>query len=197
MPFNFILDEYPNEVIVDEEIFKVHADFKSILCILQYLNDDLFLDEEKVKGSLALFYGETIPRDTNNAYTEMLDFIHIYRDEKVSNKSNSKKEPRLLDYEIDSGAIYSAFLEKYQIDLTEATMHWFKFNTLLENLSDEKPRLLQLMEIRGMEIDEQLDSKDKARLRKLKKEYSLEEKEEVFGSFADAFLFGAKAGGKQ
>lgn len=192
MPFNFILNEYPKEVVIDEVAFQVNTDFKRILGIIQLLNDDLFSNEEKVKASLALFYDSSIPNNTNEAYSEMLNFIHVYKEEKESN-SPGKKEPRVMDYEIDSGAIYTAFIEKYQIDLQEVTMHWFKFSTLLENLSAEKPRLLQLIEIRGMEIDEKLDSKDKAKLRKLKNEYSLEEKEDIMRSFADAFLFGAGA----
>lgn len=192
MSFNFILNEYPNEVIVDEECVNVNTDFKCILAIIQLLNDDLFSNEEKVKSSLELFYISKIPTNTSDAYLEMLNFIHMYKEENES-KSRNKKEPRVMDYEIDSGAIYSAFIERYQIDLREVTMHWFKFSVLLENLSAEKPRLLQLIEIRGMEIDEKLDSKDKAKLRKLKNEYSLEEKEDIMSSFADAFLFGARA----
>lgn len=192
MSFNFILDEYPKEIVIDEAIFLINTDFKRILGIIQLLNDDLFSNEEKVKASLALFYDTSIPEETNEAYGAMLDFIHMYKEEKGSNKSG-KKEPRVMDYEIDSGAIYSAFIEKYQIDLQEVIMHWFKFSVLLENLSAEKPRLLQLIEIRGMEIDEKLDSKDKAKLRKLKSEYSLEEKEDIMCSFANAFLFGARA----
>lgn len=188
MPFDFILDEYPSEVIIDETAYKIETDFKRILSIMQFLSDDLFTEDEKLMNALHLFYTTQIPQDVHKAYREFISFISVYRE----NDERDKPHVKLLDYARDSGAIVAAFIQSYKIDLTEATMHWFKFCNLLENLSDGKPRLLNLIEIRDMKIDEKMDPKDRARLRKLKKEYSLEEKQDV--SFADAFLFGAKGG---
>ncbi|MEG0165932.1 Gp15 family bacteriophage protein [Anaerorhabdus sp.] len=196
MPFNILLDEYPNSVVIDEVEYSINSNFKLILEIIRLLNNDLYTNNEKVKFALCLFYSEQLPSVQEKAYDEMLKFIHMYKEGKET-KLKGKKEPRLLDYDIDSGSIYSAFLQQYNIDLTEETMHWFKFLTLLENLSDGNPKLMRIMEIRGMEIDNDMDQKQRAKLRKLKKEYSLEDTNEVVSNIADAFFFGVGGGVKR
>ncbi|SJZ56987.1 Gp15 family bacteriophage protein [Anaerorhabdus furcosa] len=190
MSFNFLLDEYPNEVIVEEVVYKVNTDFKCILSIIQLLDNDLFCEQEKIINSIRIFYGNNIPRNTSLAFNELIGFIQLYQEE----KTNSKKHNKVIDYTIDSGLILSAFMQVYKINLIETNLHWFAFSCLLENISDEQIRLIQIMNIRSMEIDENYSAKQKQRIRKLKKEYSLEKQEDISNDFANSFFLGVKGG---
>ncbi|MEA4875398.1 Gp15 family bacteriophage protein [Anaerorhabdus sp.] len=192
MSFNFLLDEYPNEVIINEVAYTIESNFKEILKVLQLHNDNAFSEEEKILNSISLFYKTEIPHNFQEAYNEMLNFIKMYS----TDEQNQTKSPSILDYEIDNRMIYSAFKQNYRIDLNKENIHWYEFNCLLENLSDNKPKLVQIMEIRAMEIDENYSSKHKAKLRKLKREYSLEKQEDICNSFANSFFLGVKGGQK-
>ncbi|MEG2751364.1 MAG: Gp15 family bacteriophage protein [Anaerorhabdus sp.] len=192
MPFNFLLDEYPDEVIVENVVYKVRCDFRVILSIMQLLDNPTFSDDEKLYNALSIFYEKEIPNNIIDAYTEMIDFIRVYDQDISKNKSDNK----ILDFEIDSGMIYAAFLQLYHIDIRVEKIHWFKFNCLLENINDGKPKLLHIMEIRDMEIDNDMSPKQRLKLRKLKREYSLEKQEDISNSFANSFFLGVKGGVK-
>ncbi|MEG0034386.1 MAG: Gp15 family bacteriophage protein [Bacilli bacterium] len=185
MPLNFLLDEFPNQVKIDEAVYDIKCDFKSILLIMQLFEDQLFNDEEKLINSLNIFYNEKIPKNISKAYENMIDFIKLYENHESSNN-------KVMDYVVDSGRIYAAFRQVYNIDLSNNNMHWFLFNCLLENISDGKPRLFEIIQLRAMELDDKMTTKQKALIRKLKKEYSLEKEEDVCNSFADSFLIGVK-----
>lgn len=194
MPFNFLLDEFPDEVVVEKVAYRVRCDFKSILAIMQLFNDTIFSDDEKLLASITMFYENKIPSNIMQAYVEMLKFIKVY--DQIHIEQDNKNETKILDFSIDSGRIYSAFIQIYKIDLSIENMHWFKFKCLLENVNDGKPRLLQVMEIRDMDIDNSLPTKQKVKLRKLKKEYSLEKQEDISNAFANSFFLGVKGGVK-
>ncbi|MEF9892099.1 MAG: Gp15 family bacteriophage protein [Anaerorhabdus sp.] len=193
MSFNFLLDEYPTQIVINEVVYEIDTDFKSVLRIIQLLDDNIFSDEEKIVNSVFMFYREKIPKNMNIAYLEMMNFISIFNEKKSGNEDKT----RIIDYDIDSGLIYTAFIQCYQIDLSFNKMHWFKFCCLLENLSDSKPSLMHIMEIRTLEIDENYSSKQKSKLRKLKRKYSLEKQEDICNSFANSFFLGVKGGTKE
>lgn len=192
MSFNFLLDEYPNEVIVEGVVYKIKADFKCILSIIQLLNDDVFCEQEKIINSIRLFYDDIIPKNVDIAFKEMTRFLQLYHDE----KSISVNSIKVIDYSIDSGLIFSAFWQLYKINLSRVKLHWFMFICLLENISDDQLKLVQIMNIRNMEIDENYSAKQKMRIRKLKKEYSLEKQEDISNAFANSFFLGVKGGQK-
>ena len=57
-----------------------------------------------------------------------------------SGKTASNPADIAFDMAFDSGAIYASFLQQYQMDLRKVKqLHWFEFNVLLQNLTDETP----------------------------------------------------------
>ncbi len=191
MSFNFLLDDFPNQVKIEGAVYDINSDFKSILLIMQLLENQLFTDEEKLLNSLDIFYKGKIPKNISKAYSSMMDFMRMYEE-----MQENKKSCRVLDYEIDSGRIYSAFRQVYHIDLNIHKLHWFLFNCLLENISEGKPKLIEIIQLRTMELDDKMPYKQKALLRKLKREYSLEKQEDVCNSFANSFFLGVKGANK-
>ncbi len=186
MRFNFLLDEFPTKVIIEGEEIEIDSRFKTILNIIRVAEDVLFTENEKIAVNLELFYKGMIPKNVEKAYEEMMNFIGMYDDEK-SQKTSSIKS---FDYQIDADRIHAAFFQQYKIDLLDSEMHWFRFVKLLANLSGETPALINAIQIRTMKISDNMSAEEKARIRRLKKEYSLaKEQQDEKNTFADA-LFG-------
>jgi len=75
--------------------------------------------------------------------------------EKGAGDFDKDQEPQFC-FDFDAGEIYAGFLSEYGIDLTGVNfLHWYKFKTLLENLSPEsafKRKIeLRFMDLSGFE----------------------------------------------
>lgn len=184
MRFNFLLDEFPTKVVVKEREYEIDSSFKTILNIIRISEDFLFSENEKVAINLELFYKGVLPSNLTEAYGEMMNFIGMYDEGKLKKKDKVKS----FDYQIDADKIHAAFYQQYKIDLLDDTMHWFRFVKLLTNLSGDTPALINAIQIRTMKVDDKMSATEKARIRKLKKEYSLNDNEDENISFAEAFL---------
>ncbi len=187
---NLFVDQLPTSVQIENKVYEIESDFRCILSILRFLEDEVFTEKERIEGSLSFFY-KSIPNDLNLAYAEMLNFIRGYKE--VANSSNQQKA---FDFDIDSNMIYTAFVQSYGIDLAEVNMHWFKFISLFENMSDGTPRIVSVMDIRTKVIDPKWSDDTKRQMQRLKNEYSLEKNnsETKRNTLADTFasMFGKK-----
>lgn len=193
MRFNFLLDEFPTWIMIGGKRHDINTSYRTILNIIRTSEDELFGPEEKIAINIDLFYKD-IPKDLNVAYQEMLEFISMYEEQSETHRPKEK----VFDYEIDADRIHAAFYQQYKIDLLDSDMHWFRFLKLLSNLSDT-PSLLNIMHIRSMKVEDSMSATEKARIRKLKKEYALNDGTEQQGtvSFADIFSQNIGKGGKK
>lgn len=170
MEFNYILDEFPDAVVVNNVEVKIDANFKTILRILRALEDEMLDKYERLVLSLVLFYGEYIDDENiqKKMFEAMMNFISLYKlDEEKSNKQ------KLFDFNEDSMYIYSAFYSQYSIDLNEIEyMHWFKFVALFGELKSDCVHS-QIVNIRSKKITDKMTSAEKEELRKLKKRHAL------------------------
>ena len=99
--------------------------------------------------SLSLFfYSEQAPKDSDAAYRSMIEFIQMYRDDSEYMVKPEKPIMEPYDFQFDSQWIYSAFLQQYGIDLNKASMHWFRFMILFEDLNDGTPTIVNLIRTR-------------------------------------------------
>lgn len=147
--FNPILDSYPDRVEVDGVEYPVHTDFRLILRILATIDDLTFSWRERQALSLSLFfYSEQAPKDSDAAYRSMIAFIQMYRDDSEYMVKPEKPIMEPYDFQFDSQWIYSAFLQQYGIDLNKASMHWFRFMILFEDLNDGTPTIVNLIRTR-------------------------------------------------
>lgn len=147
--FNPILDSYPDRVDVNGVEYPVHTDFRLILRILATIDDLTFSWRERQALSLSLFfYSEQAPKDSDAAYRSMIEFIQMYRDDSEYMVKPEKPIMEPYDFQFDSQWIYSAFLQQYGIDLNKASMHWFRFMILFEDLNDGTPTIVNLIRTR-------------------------------------------------
>lgn len=83
--------------------------------LLEFINEmGLPLIKESIEAILCFFAGAT----------------------RENTEAGGSNKP-VFDFEQDSEYIYSAFLTQYNIDLTTAKMHWWKFKSLFKSLSND------------------------------------------------------------
>lgn len=93
-------------------------------------------------------------------------------DEKVKPGGNKEKSQRIYDFDYDADYIYAAFMQQYGIDLTERSMHWWKFKALFSSLTDDT-KLAEIMRIRAADLSGIKDREQRARYIRLKDLYAL------------------------
>lgn len=94
----------------------------------------------------------------------------------------------VIDYELDSDLIYSAFLGQYGIDLVDIPhLHWHKFLALLAGLNDST----RLREVMGYRCYEKSTEKEEVWRAKLRRAWEIDritaEEQEELDNFSNLF----------
>lgn len=137
----------PDAVSVNGRDFLIKTDYRV------WLRFDRILEE---KGLEKMTYADllTVLDDDEVPYQDELEglltqILKFYSNQNPCPKNHGGSGSKVLDYEIDSDYIYSAFLEQYGIDLVDIPhLHWHKFLALLRGLSDDT-MLGKIMSYRG------------------------------------------------
>lgn len=183
---NLLWEELPDYVVISAEKYPVYTSFKNWIQILILAEEKGFKDARTLAEMLKLCYREKLPRDIVSAIFGIIAFLN--GDTEVSVSSGKKNVQKVFSFNQDASAIYSAFYEKYGIDLSCADMHWYKFCALFENLADDNP-FRTLIRIRTMDEAEIKNSRVSRQLRELKSKYGLKNKAEVDVAEGLACLF--------
>lgn len=100
-------------------------------------------------------------------------------------KSSKKDNRKLIDFEDDFKYIYAGFMQCYGIDLFSCNLHWWKFISLFNGMSNDT-RIMQIIDIRQRPIPKptKYNAEERAQLIKLKAEFAVkmtqEEREQQF-----------------
>jgi len=142
--FNPLIDDLPRSVEVGGVEYQVQTDFRQALEYFRSL-DDLDSDQtQKTLIGLRVFFGDQIRRDhVDGLVLKLKWFLNCGKPE--SKPSNEEKVFDLLE---DSGRIYAAFLQVYQINLRKVRLHWWVFCELLEGLP-QGTHLANVIDIRS------------------------------------------------
>lgn len=134
----------PSAVEVEGRFYKIKTDFQ------YWLNFALKRKKGEIKflSDCDFLYLNEIPENREKGIEKLIEFCDS-RNELPRAISGSGKI--LIDFELDSDLIYSAFLEVYGIDLIDSDLHlhWFKFNALFDSLHGTK--LNEVMGYRGFD----------------------------------------------
>lgn len=172
--FNIILDELPEDY---KEEHKIKTDFKQALKFFKILDADELDEQEKTLLIMECLFFSVPPNDP-----DLWEFIKYYIAGGEEKGGSSKK---VFDFIQDSGRIFSAFKQIYNIDLSTEKMHWWKFLELFKGLPTGT-HLQDVIEIRAKEIPVKMNSKDKQKLMKAKQQYALKTKQTL--SLNEIFL---------
>lgn len=158
--------------------YPINTDYRAWLKF-QNLIKDLKEDEESFVKVLSFFVEIELDFEINffkEALEECVSFF-VGKNSKNSTSSSSDNK-KVFDFEKDEKYIYSAFLQEYNIDLyTIENLHWHKFKSLLESLSEET-QLSKIIQYRSVELSKIKDKEQKKYYKKMKEIYSLDTDEE-------------------
>lgn len=177
---NILTDPLPSTIRLQDQDVEIKTDFRPWLQFIQTIQEYdltvLTLDE----------YAEMTERISRILFEKKIDLtydlfpavVHFFSDYDNGKKGTSATE-KLVDYEIDSDAIYSSFAQVYGIRLAAEKMHWYEFRALFANLSEDCP-VGRLMHIRSMK-DSDVPKEKLQDLHKLQESVALP----VFRSYAE------------
>lgn len=167
------LNALPDTITVKGREFKVYTDFrvwlKFEISLTKMRKDDLL--------SVAYLFPGDMPKFCN--INSLLEFSRPKNE--LPRRMFGGSDVIVIDYELDSDLIYSAFLGQYGIDLVDVEhLHWHKFLALLAGLNDST----RLREVMGYRCYEKSTEKEEVWREKLRRAWeidriSAEEKEEL------------------
>ena len=134
--------ELPYFVKIKNKKYAVKTDFR---IFAEYEEEMQDRNEENRKKAIAKvlsrFYPAFLEIVENNLSEEAVNqFMWFYECgrknyHKVKNSKGNKRE-EIYSFNYDDEYIYSAFYEKYSIDLSKSYVHWWKFQALLKGLGE-------------------------------------------------------------
>lgn len=159
-------DRLPETVQIGGAKYDINSDFRTSLKFEQILFDSGLSKEDALLQGLGLYY-PIRPEDEAEALNKIIWFYMCGETEPGEKKRNEK---RIYSAEHDFKYIYSAFLQQYAIDLTEADMHWWKYRALFASLND--CMLQRIMGYRSIDI-KKLPLEERKKYRSLQQAFAL------------------------
>ena len=158
--------EPPETITVEGVKYAVETDFRMWISF-QSIMTGRAGDEEKATQVYALMERLGLPA-SEAALEAMVDFFEGASADRAG--AGESRTPA-FDFERDSAYIYSAFLAAYEIDLTTARLHWWKFKALFQALPDDY-EICKIMRYRTVDLKD-VPKSQKQFYRQMKARYAL------------------------
>lgn len=128
---NILTDYLPSSVKVGNSTFDIVTDFRAGVSF--YLMHEA--GEENELKLFKPFFPKGFPVDINGAVEAVLYFLRM--GEITGNDAPVKNNKPSFSYDVDSEAIYADFWQYYNIDLSQDSLHWWTFRSLLFGLPED------------------------------------------------------------
>lgn len=168
---NMLIDSLPHSLCINNKEYAIRCDHKTTILYETMMLDNEVAAEEKPLLALRLFY-PIIPDDWQEALEGIQWFYRCGEEEQTKRKRGRGTQDRIYSFEHDASYIYSAFLSQYGIDLTEVTLHWWKFRALFQGLNEDCA-ISKIIGYRGMEIPDSMSKEQKDFYRRMKEAYKI------------------------
>lgn len=166
----------PEYVKIGDKKYKINTDFRVAIECNNIAQDDSIGDTER---SLAIIYklfgddGLDNPQDWDKLLELGIKYLSLGKD-----TSGVDKDTEIdMDFNEDMDYIEASFMSDYRIDLTTEKMHFWKFYTLLEGLSNSELGnccvLNRVRNLRTFDLSQIKDNKERERLAKAKEMVAL------------------------
>lgn len=167
-------------VTVNNKVYHYRDDFKTILNVLRVFKYKNVPESLKVQKAFALLVKERKCQEKAKVLNTIV--AHLIPAKGV------EESGKIIDFDIDEGLIYAAFLQAYRIDLRNAKMPWNVFLSLLEAVP-ENTKLSEVMSIRAQSIPKvtKYNREEVERLVRLKKLYDLRSEDEKLQDMQKGF----------
>lgn len=131
---NILTHTLPAKVETENGIFEPVTDFRASI------EFEIMVDngEQDIFKLMKPYYPNGLPKQAADAINAAVWFYKC-GDESKEQKENKplRNNKRAYSFSFDAEAIYSDFSRYYNIDLTSAKLHWWKFRALLSGLPTE------------------------------------------------------------
>ncbi len=163
---SILTKELPDYIMVKGEKCPIKTDFKVWLRFSEIVGSSE-LDAEKLVEIFKLLF-EKLPPDMIEALKAIFEF-YSHTDEETKKEKEHKK---IFDFEYDADLIFSSFMQQYKIDLSEASMHWWKFKALFQSLSEDT-KFMEVIKYRSIKLSDIKDKKQRKFYAKMKAAHKL------------------------
>lgn len=168
---------FPSTVVVGGKQIPINTDFHIGIEIETAVVKDNLTPEMVMNA----YYGNVWPEPYDDALNMALWFFLCGKEIKDDGESETakklKQKKRSYDYEVDSEALYTSFLQAYDIDITKEILHWWEFRALMIDLPDETPFKMHVyyrtVSTSGM------SKSQKKHIEKMRKQYEIEEQGQI------------------
>ena len=170
---NIITDRLPEAVIFGSKSYPIKTDFKVWLRFHGIITDKNKSPAEKFTDAVLCCFDSEKCKKLPDNYEETMSVLFSFFAGMPKDVKTAKPVEKVFDFTQDSEYIFVSFLAEYGIDLSESSMHWYKFLTLLGGLS-ESSQLKKAIAWRSVNLADITDSKKRSLYRKMKEFYSLQ-----------------------
>ena len=181
------MNNYPEYAKIGNKKYKINTDFRIAIECQSIATDDSISDYERALAIIYKLFGDEGINDFDN-YEKLLEIAMKYLGcGKEIEPSKNNEEPD-MDFSQDMDYIEASFMSDYNIDLTNTTMHWYKFYNLINGLSNSEMGnccvLNRVRNLRNYDTKEIKDPKERKKVEEAKKQVALR-KEHKKREFSD------------
>ncbi len=126
--------KYPEYVKVNDRMYKINTDFRVAIKCNEVATDETIGDLERALAVVYLLFEGGL--DNPDDFGELLRLARKYLF--CGKEPTDNVEEPDMDYVEDMDYIEASFMSDYRIDLSNETMHWWKFNNLMNGLSNSE-----------------------------------------------------------
>lgn len=183
---NILTSSLPTKIKVNENVYDINYDYRTIINIILAFEDNELTNEEKVYIMLNnLYKDEILEEDMEEAIIKAIKFIDCGKD-----YSNNNVSDRVYSFNKDASYIFTGINSTHHIDIDEKPdLHWWKFVVFFMDMSSEC-MFGELIYYRTRKLEGKLTKEEKKQYEKIKNLVDLEtvhvqseERKEFFEEF--------------
>lgn len=182
---NILVSPLPASVRVGGASHRIRSGYRTGIQVARLADSDL--DARIIAGAtLMLYFGDEVPDDAGAA----LEAVMRFHRREIDTKSR-RSQPRILDWDHDSGRIMADFRREYGIDLADPAtrMHWWVFMAHFEHLSPDS-EVMTAMHYRSARRPKGLKGEEAAAWDRRKKSFALPPKTQAEALAREAVMWG-------
>ena len=181
------MNNYPEYAKIGNKKYKINTDFRVAIECQSIATDESISDYERALAIIYKLFGDDGINDFDN-YEKLLEIAIKYLGCGKEIESSKNNEEPDMDFKQDMDYIEASFMSDYNIDLTNTTLHWWKFYNLINGLSNSEMGnccvLNRVRNLRNYDTKEIKDPKERKKVEEAKKQVSLK-KEHKKREFSD------------
>lgn len=149
----------PEEICVNGVLYPVNTDFRRWILMTKLFGEDALPIGRKLALAAKIADMEEIPADYDGFGRALLLFASC------GQRAGESGGEAVFDFYEDGDAIWAGFYRIYGIDLTETSMHWWKFMALLRGLPADT-EFMGRVALRSMDLSRVEDDGVRRKLRR-------------------------------